>query len=224
MIERIINQESYKIDLSKHVQQKVEKTINKNERYPVYDLLSKEVLANTPIIKIPRQYFYGRQEEAEYTKRKKIMAISEFEKDSGYLDKNPVITCLVPAIHDNSSKLIIVDGHHRTRESGRFLDHNDKKVYNLIPTRVFSPKEMAEIYNASGLRLHGELYSQNLLNEQLLIEASIVEQQSERKVPQNKQPKPLIGITTIKQLFEKFEKVYNSPATTDQRVIYDSSL
>lgn len=201
MIERMEGNTQIKIDVSHHLQKRVDKAIATSRHYPTADLLTDEKTAFVPLLNIPREFLYGQQLREEYEKIKSVLVIAELERDSKYLEKKPILACLVVT---NAARLVVIDGHHRERESGRFRDENNRKIYNTLPTRIFTTEEIAQHFNQSGYKLDGKPYTSHSLAQQLLIDSSLVEQEFSTRMPLHKRPTPLFGITTISQLVEKF--------------------
>lgn len=195
------------IEVSHKFQRKIDK-ISPKLHYPTDDMLREIPSEIGPQILIPRTLLYGRQRQEEYEERKTLLALKAFEEDpEGFLDKKPIIACLVPQ-QDQAARLVVIDGHHRHRESGKVkkLDSVSglkNPLYDKVPCRVFTVAQMAELFNKSGHLLNGVPYTEESLGIQLAMETGEAAKDFER-MPMHKQPHSIEGVTTIEQLQAKF--------------------
>lgn len=85
---------------------------------------------------INRGYLFGTQLPAIYSgsKRKRVERLLS-EQGVRFLQENPIITCAVPLI--DHTAILILDGHHRVRYSGKFN-------ITYIPSILLSIEEWAD--------------------------------------------------------------------------------
>lgn len=169
----------------------------KNSYLPPYDLLYeglnlKEIIGDRGIkLLIPRSNLFGRQAPQEYdnTKRRQI----EFALGSEGIDfllHNPIIVCAVPL--NNQLLLAIMDGHHRNRYAGLYQ-------ISVMPSLICTPEIMVDVINSNKSEEHK--ITQEAFIRQLLMDTSNVLS----FLPEDKQPKTLVGISGINELSAKFE-------------------
>jgi len=163
-----------------------------------------------PKIWIPRWNLFGWQPPKEYTQVKRKLVRKAFSQDPLFLNKEPALTCLVPYKEDQS-RIIVLDGHHRVRESGRIRIKNGKSeelLYKSVPIRIFSPEEAADLLNRSGRYRLGNNgkhpWTKELLIEDLNEDVNIALGLFQEQMPDFKSPQPLIGISSIQQLQQEF--------------------
>lgn len=146
-------------------------------------------------LKIPRSYIFGIQPKEEYDNRKAKLAKAAISQGGiKFLEENPIILCAIP--YQNGVSLALIDGHHRTRYSGQFgITH--------MPSLVFSPEAVAEMYNRSSFKPKNSFFTPESLVTYL--DQSIGETlHSFRELPDNKQPQLVRGVNSIEQLQERF--------------------
>ena len=195
------------VNVPSGIQRKVDRLAPSGIHYPTDDVV-KEVPEGVGLkIDIPRGYIFGRQVRDEYSQSKSLRVIRSLEQDpEGYIRKDPILVCLVPRGGDESA-LVIVDGHHRFRESGRVQyvsKEGVRNVYDKVPSIVFTPDEMADLLNRSGHELHGLPYTGEILTSSLLLEAADAELDFASKMSDRRQPITLKGVTSITDLSRAF--------------------
>lgn len=114
-----------------------------NEAYPGQhypdELRLRETLSSGIPVLIPRWHLFGRQTAESYDRKKRILAERELRKKGiQFLLAEPIITCALPVL--GGLQIIIIDGHHRTRYSGRFGIHK-------IPSLVYTPEQLMPAFN-----------------------------------------------------------------------------
>jgi hypothetical protein len=167
------------------------------EKYPnnIYpdELKLKEILLEGIPMMIPKEYLFGRQIKDSYDDRKR-KSVEIYLKNEGieFLLKDPIIVCALST--EKSMQLIIVDGHHRTRYSGKYN-------INAIPSIVYTPNQLIEAFNAKNGTSHN---AESLAHEFERDASSAI--YSFRNMPDEKQPKVLINVRDLKDLpFKRFE-------------------
>ena len=195
------------IEVPSKLQRRV-KNIQRHIQYPTDDFIENVPRDTHPLIPIPRKHIFGRQRMGEYEEYKRDLAIKAFEEDPrGFLENKPVSLCMVPDV-DGGSRLVIIDGHHRFRESGRLKEHDadsgtTRMLYSKVPSQVFTPEETADLLNNSGKRMgDGSLYTAAKVVEEFSIDSAAAEQDFDG-MPAYKRPVLIGGVTTVKQLQEK---------------------
>lgn len=199
------------VDVSHRLQKRIDHLRPSEKHYPTDDVI-KEVPEGMGVkISMPRQYLHGRQISHEYTLDKELRVLKAFEEDpTGYLAREPILACLVHSGQEESV-LVIIDGHHRFRESGRVqrvtAAGRKEKVYDQVPTRIFTPSEMADLLNRSGHLLHGFPYTETSLIGSLLLEVADAKQDFAIRMPSRKSPQSLAGVKTLEDLRQRFHLV-----------------
>lgn len=88
---------------------------------------------------IPPIYLFGTQKMDEYESKKRRQVEANFARCGVQcLYEHPIPLCLTPS--GEVSALDMLDGHHRTRYSGRF-------AIQPIPSLVFTPSQLTKIFN-----------------------------------------------------------------------------
>ena len=200
------------MDVTPRVQRKVDK-ISKTEHYPSEDLIPELPSNIGPQVWIPRKHIFGIQLPKEYEERKRLLAVKAFEEDPEFLDKKPIIACLIPE-GNGDSRIVIIDGHHRFRESGRLRiksGRGEKQLYDKVACRVFTPEEMAELLNKTGLlyeNVNGSKipYTAELLIEEKNRHVDEALEEFHNRMSETKTPRPLSGITSMQQLQAEYSQ------------------
>lgn len=108
------------------------------QHYPD-ELRLREILSSGTPMLIPRLHLFGRQSAESYDQKKRVLAERELkEKGIRFLLAEPIIACALPM--PEGLQIVIIDGHHRTRYSGRFGIHK-------IPSLVYSPEQLMPAFN-----------------------------------------------------------------------------
>ncbi|GEM_PF-3120587 len=196
------------VEVTSRVQKRVDGLDPNKVHYPTEDVVGEIPDGVGLRIDIPRSSIYGRQIDDEYSQDKSLRVIKALEDDpEGYLRREPILVCLVPKSLDESV-LVIVDGHHRFRESGRVIrigvSGERQKVYSHVPSIVFTPAEMADLLNKSGHFSGGLPYTEEILTSSLLLEAAEAEQDFASRMPGSKQQIPLKGVASVQDLPQAF--------------------
>lgn len=89
-------------------------------------------------VMIPIAYLFGTQTPEEYSSCRQKFLAKQIRENPEYLVHHPIYTCFVD--HNGGGCLVIIDGHHRTREAPNQNIH-------LIPAWVFSVDTIARLYN-----------------------------------------------------------------------------
>ncbi|MBP9716840.1 MAG: hypothetical protein KBD51_02750 [Candidatus Levybacteria bacterium] len=191
------------VNVPSKIQKKVDRLAPSGIHYPTDDVV-REVPEGVGLrIDIPRWNIFGRQTGDEYSQGKSLRVIRALEHDpEGYLRKDPILVCLVPKSADESA-LVIVDGHHRFRESGRvqYVSREGvRNVYDRVPSMVFTPDEMADLLNRSGHEANGLPYTGEILTSSLLLEVADAESDFADRMSERKQPVALRGVSSIADL------------------------
>jgi len=173
------------------VTRETEPIARSEERYPDEERLG-EILSEGVPLMVPRMFLHGRQENGEYTKRKRRLAEREIEEGGmEYLKENPVIVCALK--QRTGIQLVIIDGHHRTRYSSKFGIRD-------IPCLIYNPEQLLEAFNiARGTKQTGEDLVRGLENDMALATNSFAHMSYDRF------PRLVIGKSEIEQLeFARF--------------------
>lgn len=159
------------------------------------ELRLKELLSEGIPMLIPKHYLFGRQENGSYDRKKRKALELAMQKDGlKFLFKEPIIVCALPNSHANGLSLVIIDGHHRTRYSGKFGVHN-------MPSLVYTPEQITEAMNIR----NNTTFSPQSLTEKLGQEVGEA-MASFKTLPDNRQPRIISMISSPNELpFEKFQ-------------------
>ncbi len=201
------------IDVFDYIQDRIERRLRQGELvYPTEDTVKlSEAEGIGPKILVDRRNLYGTQLARENNRRgSTLKVIAEFEKDPDYLYSNPALVCFEPLVN-GSAKLIVVDGHHRIRNSSRVLEvdvsGHAKPRYPKIPVRVFTFSQYVELLNRSNPDQHlntGEsLYNEKTFKDEVLFRASEAEREMLRFTKNDAMPKPIPNVGSIEELVER---------------------
>jgi hypothetical protein len=180
--------------------------------YPDDDIFKEIPSYDVPKAWIPREYLYGIQ--SNFFRYKTIGALASFKADPlGFVDKDPPKVCLMPV--GENMRLVVTDGHHRIRESGKVLisDGEDThQFYTRVPCQIYTLDQMVELYNKDSKLVsenNSQMYTAETLQEMLLNAMSETEKFfSDKLAPRKpyKQQVPLpADIRTIDQVVEQFK-------------------
>lgn len=125
---------------------------------------TKEIEAEAVRMVIPREHLFGIKERSEYQSGKRKALEKAFKKDgnpTALLEKHPIVVCAVPIQETGQLLPVIVNGHHRTRVSGKY-------GLNKIPCEVYSPEQLAHILNSEGEKIDGRTITPQGLTRNLL--------------------------------------------------------
>lgn len=118
------------------------------------ELRLKEVLSLGIPMLIPRGHLYGRQLSNNYDNSKRRSVEANLRKEGiQFLFKDPIIVCALPA--QEGLKMVIIDGHHRTRYSGGFN-------IGKIPSIVYTPDQLI---SAFAIRFNATLTAEALIDQ-----------------------------------------------------------
>lgn len=201
------------IDVFDYVQERINRRLKQGELvYPTEDTVKlSEAEGIGPKILVDRVHLYGTQLARENNRRgSTLKVIAEFEKDPDYLYSNPALVCFEPLVN-GSAKLMVVDGHHRIRNSARVLEIDGngrtKSRYPKIPVRVFTFSQYVELLNKSNPNQHlhtGEtLYDERSFKDEVLLRASEAEREMLRFTRPEAMPRPIPDAKSLEQLVEK---------------------
>ena len=113
---------------------------------------------------IPREHLFGIKERSEYQAGKRKALEKAFKRvgdPAALLEEYPIVVCAVPIQETGQLLPVIVNGHHRTRVSGKYgLDK--------IPCEVYSPEQLAQILNNDGEKIDGRTITPQGLTRNLL--------------------------------------------------------
>lgn len=163
--------------------------MGQTERVPQYpdEFRLKEILSSGQAMYIPRGYLFGRQVAESYDKQKRRLVEANLAHDGiKFLLNNPIIVCALPT--QEGLKMVIIDGHHRTRYSGKFQ-------IAAIPSIVYTPEQLTEAWLVKfGTQLTTEQLIEQLDRETADTLASF------KTLPDEKLPCVVKGVTQIEDL------------------------
>lgn len=198
--------------------------------YPTEDIFREGLTDEIPKVWIPRAYLYGIQPRGAYFHDKTVRALAAFKDDPfGYVDKEPPKVCLLPV--GETMRLVVADGHHRIRESGKVLitdKEGTRQFYTSIPCLIYSLDQMVQLYNKDPQLVkenNGQLYTAETLQAMLLQAMSEAEKSfSDKLAPQkpHKQQFPLpMSVASVDKVVERFNEPPHIP--TNARITIRSS-
>ncbi len=95
---------------------------------------------------IPRINIYGSQPKHQYSRTNLEQLNHAMRSDpEGFLLRYPPVTCALYSYR--TVDLILLNGHHRIREAGKFVDEKGRKLIKRVPSIVISPEEYVSLFN-----------------------------------------------------------------------------
>lgn len=156
------------------------------------------------VLKVPRYALFGRQETREYDRSKTKLVTQRLDKCGlTCLEMNPPVVCAL--FSPDKTELVIIDGHHRVRTSGRYHD------MNIIPARVATRGELLDFLWEHKIY---QYYSGEMLERQLRRETIEAIVSFERAgMPEIKIPRPIYGVSNMDEL-SAFCQTFRTPQST----------
>lgn len=95
---------------------------------------------------IPRIHIWGSQVKEEYNKETMTYVHSLLKEDPmDFLLRNPVVVCALP--EGSLVDFVLLNGHNRFRESGKFRSLYGGRTCNYIPSQILTIEQYVEIWN-----------------------------------------------------------------------------
>lgn len=147
---------------------------------------------------VPRRYLYGSQTTEEYdnSKRKRVEGALR-TNGIDYLLQNPVVVCSLLDLSNGVTKLVIYNGHHRVRFSGKFGINN-------IPSIGLTPEELTEMINIYRIEQNQPDIDEQTVTDRLLF-YSAEALNSFDSLSNNKRPLSLSAQYDIRRISTEFE-------------------
>lgn len=139
---------------------------------------------------VPKWYLYGTQNKDEYNHKSGDWVRERFKTKQGRFEmlKSPEIVVAVP--EDTGLMLFIADGHHRSRYCSN----------ETVPSLIFTERYARSIANVFNKNNGYEPLNESEFREHLYESATSALRSFSRTLPENKYPRPVIGVSSIHDL------------------------